>query len=129
MCRLHSLRIYNVLCRRDGIVSNADAADQDTIIVCGGWNIPLGLTNTCEQYDVTQDLWLPFPSMKTKKADLALVRWEDGALYAFGGYHSGLNLSDTVEKFDWSTNEWRVLDDVTLPYAMAEFAAVVVPLS
>mmetsp|Transcript_18983 Transcript_18983/g.8839 ORF Transcript_18983/g.8839 Transcript_18983/m.8839 type:complete len:104 (-) Transcript_18983:298-609(-) len=71
---------------------------------------------TCERYDLENKTWTFFNSMKLGRSGHTAVA-DARRIYVSGGYIGYSNLTDSIEYFDMSTDEWYTLG-VKLPYAV-----------
>ncbi|XP_054161294.1 kelch-like protein diablo [Oppia nitens] len=93
----------------------------DKIYVCGGsgnsdWK-------SCETYDPLTNQWTPIASMQLDRNDFKLIAF-DHKLYALGGQTTDGQLTDTVEIYDYKSNQWSYT--TSLPKKLQMFGASVI---
>ncbi len=99
---------------------------EDAMVVCGGEGAR-SAPKTCEQYLFDEDRWTTFAPLNQARCNHGMANFK-GRLYVLGGYSqdhlSHRGLLDTIEEYDATSGEWRVLDNCQLPKQMDDFATL-----
>lgn len=81
-------------------------------------------TNKVEAFNINDNKWVTFPSMKSRRRRCALVANGDHQLIVSGGLTSDDITLDTMEMFDMRNKKW--MDLPAMPWARFGFSACVV---
>ncbi len=91
----------------------------DGMVVCGGADANWFTLRSCEKYLFDEDRWTTFAPLSQARLNHGMVNFK-GRLYVLGG-----GLFGTIEKYDATFGEWRVLDNCHVPKRMDDFATLV----
>ncbi len=99
-----------------------------TMVVCGGLDASWLTLGSCEQYLFDKDRWTTFAPLNQGRYNHGMANFK-GRLYVLGGDSEGhvrrRYSLDTIEEYNATSGEWRVLDNCYLPKQMDDFATVV----
>lgn len=87
--------------------TQAVALDGYLYALGGRWERGL---NSAERYDPATDTWSRIPSMKQPRSGFGTAVWDGKIVVAGGELLAPLNIIDTIELYDPTTNQWQLLD-------------------
>ncbi len=82
----------------------------DRIIVVGGINKSLNITNECEMYNIEEDYWERIGDLSEGVMNATLCQIREHFVVKFGGKASQNDLSNTIEILDIRINEWSIIN-------------------
>ena len=83
------------------------------VFVMGGLNTTDRILDKCELYFKSNDSWNPMPPLCIARNNATALKLTDDSVYCFGGVTEN-GITDTIEMFSFSLNEWSLLS-IKLP--------------
>ena len=108
-----TLVFYNIYIKTLGVANNGT----HLFVTGGGSGLPDRIVNYLQIYDIVHDIWFIGSPMKNERRFHACSFNEKAnAIFVFGGEGDFFNVTNTIEKYDISSNTWIKLnpDDVSL---------------
>ncbi|MCS7317634.1 MAG: hypothetical protein NZZ41_04900 [Candidatus Dojkabacteria bacterium] len=110
------------------------------ILVAGGYNDEKGSLNSCEIYNISENVWtMSLSPMKRKRTNFKLINHptESLKILAIGGYEEittkcGSKIKKyhkEIEVYDIMNDKWEILKNFELSYPREDFAVVRIPFS
>ncbi|OII74133.1 KELCH domain-containing protein [Cryptosporidium ubiquitum] len=92
--------------------------DKTNCALFGGYNNTNKALDSLEIYDPLTDSWRGGPSMLIGRRNLASTTFEDGRIFAIGGF-DGENIISATEFYDSRTKYWSVCSQLNIPRSSA----------
>jgi N-acetylneuraminic acid mutarotase len=84
------------------------------IYVFGGINTEEDILNSCEKYDIENDIWYTIKDLSIPRKNSSVCPLTSDSIYIFGGTREDGRMTDTIEMYLLSADLWITLN-VKLP--------------
>ena len=81
------------------------------IFTIGGQNVSRIATDSCERYDIANDVWTQLPVLKEACYSASCIQTDGNQLFVVGGFNAQNNLIKTIQYLDLEdeANDWVII--------------------